>query len=78
MKHKIQVIEENNANILFMSEYINQSIDAMYNPILPDDLEELNQPALNQPALNQPALNQPALNQPALNQTMPASKNLNL
>ena len=68
MKHKIQVIEENNANILFMSEYINQSIDAMYNPILPDDLEELNQPALNQPALNQPALNQ----------TMPASKNLNL
>ena len=63
MKNKINTVQENNANILFMSEYINQSLDEMYTPDIPENIDE--------------ELNQPALNPPALNQTMPASKDLN-
>lgn len=62
MKNKIQIIEENNANILFMSEYINQTIDSMYNPVIEENTEELNQAIMNPPALNQ---------------TMPSSIDLN-
>jgi hypothetical protein len=69
MQNKINIIEENNANILFMSEYINQGLDEMYKPNIPGDLDE---------ELNKSELNRPALNPPALNQTMPASKDLNL
>lgn len=63
LKNKINIVQENNANILFMSEYINQSLDDMYKPDIQENLDE--------------ELNQPALNPPALNQTMPASKDLN-